>query len=266
MSELASFFHSVKLPVMSDVSHSLIRTLDDEDASAKQVCAIIAKDPSLTAKLMRMANSARFGIVRGVSSLEDAVAMTGMAQVRTLGLAACFAESFPEIPGLPSEEFWKSSMACAGYAKWLANSLGNDGQDAWLAGMMMRLGELLIYQAEPISFAEIEQQPHLPGSRWEREQRLLGFSEGHITAELARRWNFPAAIVQALETSFDPMAAHPFCQVGAIIHLASLLADTPSDDPEILATLPQDVVQALQLNQAWMKNKFPAHDSFYIDL
>ncbi len=266
MPELSSFFQSVKLPVMSDVAHSLIRTLDDEDASTKQICAIIAKDPALTAKLLRMANSARFGIVRGVSSLEDAVAMTGLAQVRTLGLAACFAESFPEIPGLDSDEFWKSCMACAGYSKWLSNSLGSDGQDAWLAGMMVRLGELLIYQAAPSSFAEIEQQPHLPGSRWEREQRLLGFNEGQITAELARRWNFPSAIVQALETSSDPMTAKPFCQTGAIIHLASLLADTPSDDPEILATLPADVVKFSQLNMDWMKAKFPSHDSFYIDI
>lgn len=262
MSELASFFQNVKLPVVSDVAHALIRTLDDEDASAKQVAAIIARDPALTAKLLRLANSARFGVARGVHSLDDAIAMAGMSQVRTLGLAACFNESFPHMPGLERDEFWKSSMACAGYAKWLSMGLGNDGQDAWLAGMMLRLGELLIYQAEPRSFAEIEQQPHIPGGRWEREQRLLGFSEGQITAELARRWNFPESIVKGLQNSSDPMASHPFCQLGGVVHLASLLADTPSDDPSILDTLPEDVVHALQLDRDWMIAKFPSHDSF----
>lgn len=262
MPDLAHFFANVKLPVISEVAQALIKTLDDEDASARAVSAILAKDPALTAKLIRLANSARFGMVRGVSSLDEAIAMAGMAQVRTLALAACFAESFPDLPGLDSDEFWTSSMACAGYAKWLAGGLGNDGQDAWLAGMMMRLGELLIYQVEPVSFAEIEQQPHLPGGRWEREQRLLGFSEGQITAELGRRWNFPTAIVRALECAADPMAAHPFSQLAGIIHLASLLADTPSDDTAILDTLPEDVVHALQLNGDWMKAKFPAHDSF----
>ncbi|NHZ99542.1 HDOD domain-containing protein [Massilia sp. CCM 8734] len=262
MPALSAFFQNVKLPVISEVAHALIKTLDDEDASAKAISAIIARDPSLTAKLMRLANSARFGVSRGVNSLDDAIAMTGMAHVRTLALAACFAESFPDLPGLDSDEFWKSSMACAGYAKWLSTGLGNDGQDAWLAGMMVRLGELLIYQAEPTAFAEIEQQPHLPGGRWEREQRLLGFCEGEITAELGRRWNFPVPIVRALECSSDPMAAHPFSKLGAIIHLASLLADTPSDDPEILDTLPADIVTALQLNDEWMKKKFPSHSSF----
>ena len=262
MPNLAPFFENLKLPVISEVGHCLIATLANEDASSQEVGAIIARDPALTAKLMRLANSARFGSARNVNSLNEAIAMAGMTQIRTLSLAACFAESFPDLPGLDSDEFWKSSMACAGYAKWLATGITSEGQEAWLAGMMVRLGELLIYQVQPAAFVEIEQQPHLPGGRWEREQRLLGFSEGAITAELGRRWNFPEKIVRALECSSEPMAARPFSQLGGIIHLASLLADTPSDDPAILDTLPQDVVDALQLNREWMYKKFPSHDSF----
>lgn len=89
MANLDAFFQSVKLPVMSEVAHSLIQTLDNEDASATAISEIISKDPTLTAKLLRMANSARFGVSRSVSSLDDAIAMTGMAQVRTLSLATC---------------------------------------------------------------------------------------------------------------------------------------------------------------------------------
>lgn len=262
MPSLIQFFADVKLPTISEVAHALIQSLDDEDTSAKKIALIVARDPALTAKLMRLANSARFGSRRNVSSLDDAISLAGMGHIRTLALAACFAEAFPALPGLDSDEFWKSSMACAGYAKWLASGLGIDGSEAWLAGMMLRLGELLIYQVAPTAFAEIEQLPHLPGGRWEREQRLLGVSEGQITAELGRRWNFPDKIVVALETSFDPMAAHPFSQLGGIIHLASLLADTPSDDPDILDTLPSDVVAALQLNREWMRSRFPSHESF----
>jgi HD-like signal output (HDOD) protein len=262
MTALAIFFDNVKLPTISEVAHALIATLDNDDASAKSVAAIIARDPALTAKLMRLANSARFGSSRNVASLDDAIALAGMAHIRTLALAACFADTFPQLPGLDTDEFWKSSMACAGYAKWLASGLGVDGGEAWLAGMMLRLGELLIYQVSPVAFAQIEQLPHLPGGRWEREQRLLGFSEGQITAELGRRWNFPEKIVRALECSSDPMAAHPFCRLAGIIHLASLLADTPGDDGKIIDTLPQDVMTALHLRKEWAAARFPSHDSF----
>lgn len=259
MPDLAAFFQSVQLPVMSEVAHALMHTVNDEEASAARIGDIIAKDPALTAKLLRLANSVHFGIAPGVGSLDDAITMVGLSQLRTLGLAACLNDAFPAVPGLDRAEFWNGSLACAGYAKWLAGGMGIDGAQAWLAGMMLRLGELLIGQNAPASLSEIEQPPHLPGGRWEREQRWLGFSEGQIAAELARRWNFPPEIVRALDTASDPIAAHPFCRLGGIVHLACLLADTPSDDPAVLDALPADVVQALQLNPDWMRARFPAH-------
>jgi HD-like signal output (HDOD) protein len=261
MTSLNQFFTDVKLPTISEVAHALIQTLDDEAASSTEIARIVARDPALTAKLMRLANSARFGSRRAVSSIDDAISLAGLGHIRTLALAACFAEAFPAVPGLDSDEFWESSMACAGYSKWLAAGAGADAGEAWLAGMMLRLGELLIYQVEPAAFAQIEELPHFPGGRWEREQRLLGVSEGAITAELGRRWNFPEKIVRALESSFDPMAARPFSQLGGIIHLASLLADEPSVDAEALKRLPDDVVSALRLDPAWMASRLPSRES-----
>jgi HD-like signal output (HDOD) protein len=262
MSDISAFFQTVKLPVMSEVGHSLIRTLNDEDASGAEVGRLISKDPALTAKLLRLANSASFGLSRSVSTLDDAISLVGMARVRTLGLAACMDDSFPVVTGLDRAEFWKSCMVSAGYAQWLSGNLGMDGSQAWLSSMMVRLGELMIGQSQPASLLEIEKLPHQPGGRWEREQRLIGFSEGQITAELARRWNFPQEIVRALDTSSDPMAAHPFNRLGGIVHLAMLLADQPAGGPEMLDALPNDVVTALQLNRDWMKAKFPSPDSF----
>lgn len=262
MASLDSFFANVKLPTMSEVAHALIKTLNNEDATVEEVRDIIARDPALTAKLLRLANSAHFGLPRGVSSLGDAITMAGMSKVRTLSLAACMSDSFPVLPGLDSQAFWNSSMAAAGYAQWLAGGVGADGQKAWLTGMMVRLGELLIGQADPKTLAEIEKLPYLPGARWERENRLVGFTEGQVTAELARRWNFPAEIVQALQQSFNPLADKNFSRLAAIVHLASLLADTPNATAAALEALPQDVVAALMLDAQWMHDKFPPSDSF----
>jgi HD-like signal output (HDOD) protein len=262
MSALESFFVSVKLPAMSETAHALIKTLENEDASATEVAGIIAKDPSLSAKLLRLANCAQFGLPRGVGSVDDAITMVGMSKVRTLSLGACLNESFPVVPGLDRTEFWQTCMACAGYAQWLARHLNMDSQQAWLTGMMLRLGELLIGQAEPVALAEIEKSPHLPGGRWERESRLLGFTEGQITAELARRWKFPADMVTALEDSSDPLADQHFSRLAAVLHLAELLAETPHAGPEALDSLPQDVVSALMLDMPYLHARFPAADSF----
>ena len=262
MSSLDSFFASVKLPTMSEVAHALIKTLNNEEASVIEVRNIIARDPALSAQLLRLANSAHFGLPRGVGNLDEAIAMVGLGQVRTLSLGSCMNAAFPAMPGLNRNEFWKNSMACAGYAQWLASSLGMDGQQAWLTGMMLRLGELLIGQAEPHLLREIEKLPHGPGNRWEREKRLVGFTEGQITAELARRWNFPMQIVQALQRSSDPVTEQAYSRLGAIVHLAGLLADTPFTGPEALDTLPQDVVASLHVDAQWMHRMYPMPDSF----
>lgn len=244
MNGLEAFFATVKLPSMPDVAHALIATLNKEHTHVAEVAHIIAKDPSVAAKLLRLANSAQFGLPRGVGSIDDAILMVGMARVRSLALGACLCNAFPPMPGLSSQTFWRSSMVCAGYAQWLANMLDMDAPQAWLTGMMLRLGELLIAQAKPEVLAEIERLPTLPGSRWEREKRLIGFSEGQITAELARRWNFPMQIVQALERSYDPLVEQAFSRLGAVINLAGLLADRESADAQTVDDLPTDVINA----------------------
>ena len=265
MSDLSTLFKSVKLPVMSEVAHALIRTLHVEEVAISDVRDIIAKDPTLTAKVLRVANSAGMGLRREISTLDNAIAMIGMSQVRTLAMTACMNVAFPVVPGLDRAEFWRNSMACAGYAQWLTGGLGLglDVQRAWLTGMMARLGELIIGQSTPANMVEIEKQPHIPGERWKREQKVLGFTETQVTAELARRWNFPAEIVRGLETASAPLEAQPFCPLGAIVHLAGWLADMPFNGPVIVDALPDDVVSMLDLNRDWMRDKMPQPDSFF---
>ncbi|MDR3370270.1 HDOD domain-containing protein [Rhodoferax sp.] len=262
MQGLDAFFASVTLPSMSEVAHALIQTLHDENTDVHAISHLISRDPALSARLLRLANSAQFGLPRGVGSIDDAIQMVGLGQVRTLALSACLSDAFAPPPGLKLQEFWQTSMACAGYAQWLAAALDMDGQQAWLTGMMLRLGELLIGQANPQALTEIERLPHQPGARWEREKRLVGFAEGQITAELARRWNFPMQIAQALERTYDPLVEQAFSRLGAVVNLAGLLADTPDADALAIDALPHDVIETLGLDVRWMKATFPPADGF----
>lgn len=261
MTALAQFLEGTKLPTMPEVAQSLISTLNDDDVPFEKVRNAIGKDPALVAKLLRLANSARFGLPRQVASIDDAIALVGLNQVRTLSLAACMSGAFPVIPGMNRQDYWKESMACAGFAQWLARTVGTDVQQSWLTGFMARLGELIIAQKDPIHLQEIERLPHHPGGRWEREQELLGFSEGQVSAELARRWSFPDDVVRALETSADPMTYKPFCRLGAIVHVATLLAEIGIEEhksaEETIAALPVDVLAALQLNTDWLRDNLP---------
>lgn len=262
MPQLNEFLKNITLPTMPEVAHELIRSLNDDDAPLSLVRNAISKDPSLAVKLLRLANSARYGASRSVSSIDEAMALVGMGQVRTLVLASCLNTAFPVAPGLDRESFWRESQACAGYAQWLAHGIGSDSDQAWLSGFMIRLGELVMAQTVPGCLDELERLPHHPGGRWQREASLLGFTEGQVTAEIARRWNFPEKVVAGLAAAADPMAAHPFSRLGGVLHLAELLAEADPAEPDLVATLPAEVMTALQLDLDWLRNRLPQAKTF----
>ncbi len=257
MSDIANYLKSVNLPVMPEVAHALIRTLNDDNTDVTTVCAVIAKDPGLTATLLRMANSAMFGLSRTVHTLDAAVSVIGMTQLRARALSICMANVFVLPPAIDRIEFWRYSMVCAGYSRWLASKSGLDEQQAWLAGMMLRLGQLTMAAQNATQAEQMEQQPRAPGERWQRERQCTGFDEGVVTAEIARRWDFPEDVVDALGSACDPLAASHFSRLAGVVHLAALLADTAGATTETLTELPSAVLTALSLQTENLQKSMP---------
>lgn len=266
MADIKDFFKTISLPVMPEVGLALINTLDDPKTSMFRIQELIAQDPALTAKLLALANSAAFGLSGKVGNLNHALQLVGISRIRTLALSACLHNAFSMPEGIDSTDFWRYSMDCAGYAQWLGKGLsdthGVDSQNAWLVGLMLRLGELIIAQAYPDQVAQIELSPCAPGERWARERALTGFDEAEVTAELARRWQFPKPIVHGLLLASDPLVETPIAPLAGIAHLASLLADQPDANADTIATLPVPVMRALELKFGWMKSNFPSTSSF----
>jgi HD-like signal output (HDOD) protein len=150
--------------------------------------------------------------------------------------------------GLNRMTFWRYCMLCAGYAQWLADLCDVDDQQAWLGGMMLRLGEINLGQAQAFALPQIESEPIQPGERWQRERHLIGFDEGEVTAELAQHWDLPEALVQGLRHSARPLAAPDFSRLAAVLHLAAHLADSGAITAQSIDGLPLLLLQMLQLD------------------
>jgi HD-like signal output (HDOD) protein len=261
MPDISLFLQSVKLPVMPEVAHALIRTLNDEDADVGRVRDVISKDPALTATLLRMANSAIFGLSRSVHTLDNAISVVGMSQIRARALSICMSNVFVLPHGINRLDFWRNSMVCAGYAQWLAHHAGIDEHEAWLTGMMLRLGELSIGQHSPNLIERIEARPCKVGERWKREQEFTGFSEGQITAEIARRWDFPDEVVSALQASASPMGLDTRSPLAAVVHLSGLLADMAEVTPDAVQSLPDAIVAYLRLDLEQLITSIPHREA-----
>lgn len=265
MPEIADLLKNTQLPVMPEVGMELIATLDDEDTPVSKIQALIARDPALTVKLLALANSAAFGLKRQVASLDAALSLVGLARVRALALSACLQNAFSLPHGIDRTAFWKYCMRCGAYAQWLAGGVGGaaslDKQKAWLAGVMLRLGETSLGHAFPEAVAKFEAQGEEPGSRWLAEKAVAGFDEGEVMAELARQWNFPADIVVGLRLAGNPLPTKPIVPLAGVLHLAARLADIPDADAKAIDTLSVPVMSALELKYGWLQSSFPAADS-----
>ena len=208
-----------------------------------------------------MANSAIFGLSRSVTSLDAAVSVVGMSQIRARALSISMASALALPPGLNRLEFWRYCMVCAGYSKWVASNIGMDEQQAWLAGMMMHLGQIMIVQHAPHMLQKIDALPRLPGERWQRQRSAIGFDEGQIMAEVARRWDFPDELVNGLRHAAVPLDADTKFPLACAIHLGGLLADHKDSPTLAVNNLPTDVVDAIALKRDSLKVKVPAAES-----
>jgi HD-like signal output (HDOD) protein len=257
VSPLANFFKDMTLPTMPAVAHELIDSLREDEVPIGHLRDAIERDPLLAVQLLRLANSARYGVPKSISNIDDAIALLGTSQVRAMALAAFFNDAFPIPSGLDRETFWRDSETCGGMAKWLASGVGSNGQEAWLTGFMVRLGELLMGMSVPGCVNEFEKAPQHPLKRWDREMQRLGFTEGQASAELARRWNFPDVMVNALAAVSNPLAAQPFSKLGTVLHVAELLGSMSSDKAPSLEELPQELLTAIQLDREWVMDRWP---------
>ncbi len=261
--DVSSFIQSqsVTWPVMPEAGQALIRTFNNDDVDTYTVCRIIKKDPTLTATLLRMANSAMFGLSGSIDTLERAVSVVGLSMVRARALSACMVRVCVLPIGMDRMEFWRYCMLCAGYAQWIADLCDVDDQEAWLCGMMLRLGEITLGQARPACLPHIEAKPVAPMERWLRERSLIGFDEGEVTAALAQQWDFPDSLVSGLRYCSQPLTGNTFSKLAAVLHLAARLADGGPVTPDALQNLPLLVLQWLHLELQMMSTQIPDHQA-----
>lgn len=259
---LAEIVGNSDLPPISGIAAQLVETLSRDQVDVTYLRDLMAQDPSLAAAVLRWANSPVYGTARKINTLDAAISILGVSRVRVRALAFFITNAIEPPLGINRDEFWTSCMHSAGYAMWVALAVGLNENEAWLTAMLARLGELVIGRIDHSTVLAIE-SVHLPvRERWQLEQDRFGFDEGAVMAEVTRQWFFPDSMVDALHKCARPMHFMSFSRLGAVLHLAMLLADMESVDDESLKTLPQDVVSALGLEVGWMAQHIPDRSVF----
>ena len=259
---LAKIVHDMDLPAMSDIAAQLVATLSKEEVDLTYLRDLIARDPSLTASLLRWANSPIHGYARKINTLDGAITVLGISKIRACAIAFFITNTIHTPNGIDRDAFWKSCMQSAGYAMWIALAVGLNESEAWLTGMLVRLGELVIGQFDPASPEAHELSPLPVRERWSQQRQKIGFDEGDVVSEVAKLWFFPDAMVEALHKCAKPLEFMAFSPLSAVLHLALILGDFESVNEETLQTLPIEVTAKLGIQVEWLAQHIPEHVIF----
>ena len=239
---------ATNLPSIPKVVQELIASFNNPDITSDHIAHILSNDQALSAKVLRLANSVRYGGHRKVGSIKDAVTVLGFNSLRTLVLSAGFTSMIEAPAAFDIKAFWLKSFKMANRCKWLAKSLKVDAEVAYTCGLLHAIGEYLIHVVKPEQAIVIDKRVATGESRSPLEQQLLGFDFTEAGAELAEHWFFPQSIVQAIRYQENPAATNPISSYAACVHIAQFLVDNEAKIAKgYFDDFPAKLVHALHL-------------------
>ncbi len=273
MSTLDQLFqHLPDLPAIPKAVQELIATMSDPEADIGHIADIVRHDPTLSARALRLANSAQYAGMPRTASIDKAVTRMGLNALRALIITSGLIHTFKAVPERRLRRFWLHALISAGLAHQLAHRARIDEEVAYTASLLHRIGILLLLLAQPAQTLAIEAElaDATPTQRCEIERERIGVDHTAVGAELARIWNFPASVRDAMAAYAYPLspqadghaAVVAIASAVASAHLAGKRADEilgmilpallmrpplePEDLPDILAALPELAANALK--------------------
>lgn len=213
------------LPSLPAVVMDLLGNLEHDDIDISVLAKKVAHDPALTAKTLRLANCAAFGLQIKVTTIQQAITFLGVQTMRNLITAAAVTGCFPagRCPGFDDKAFWRHAGASAACARGLARRMRFNQDVAFTAGLLHDVGRLALASSHPEAYgAVLAWRRQHDCSLLEAERAVLGLDHVDAGVALADHWNFSDTMRQAIARHHAPdMPGSGF--LAAIVHVADAI-------------------------------------------
>lgn len=216
------------LPAMTDGHELLVAELDAEEPSLSKIAEIIGRDMGMAATILKVVNSAFFGLGRRVHSLFDAVSLLGLDVVKALVVSARVFAVFERqsLPGLSFAYLWRHCLNTAGVSKAIAqaeDASRNFLDEAYIGGLLHDLGKLVLVSLQAERYHQVLERVRADNVLiWQAERDILGATHSEVGAYLTGLWGFSDGIVHALAFHHCPERSpeRAFCPMIAV-HVAN---------------------------------------------
>ncbi len=226
--DVTSFVRQVgKLPALPTLFYELNQEVENPNSAISSIGEIVRKDQSLTSQLLKLANSALYCFPSEVETIDDALQLIGLREMRDLALATYAIGAFPDLPKdlVDPTEFWKHSIACAIASALIAEERHDPAPERFFVGGLLHdIGRLILYLKAGPESAEILRRyetDDLPP--WAIETEVMGFDHAVLGAELLSQWKLPVTLVEMVERHHRPAKVHKSMGDDATIHYADFI-------------------------------------------
>ncbi|CAM2960366.1 HDOD domain-containing protein [Vibrio neptunius] len=209
-----------ELPRIESVLQELLEMVNREQIDFGELAKKMAMDQVLLARVLRMANSAQFGGVKGVSNINDAIVRIGVGAIRNLISSSILASTFPKLETLNIKDYWASTFEVATIASTIAKQAKVDPNEAFIAGVLHNIGELMIHSLEPEQAMKISRRVEDGEKPVEVQRDVLGTDAQQLGAALAESWKFPSELIDAIANVNHPSKAMESKRLACLMFLA----------------------------------------------
>ena len=214
-----------QLPALPHAVVEAQEAMADPDVSTARMAEVIARDPSLSAKVLQLANSPAFGFVHQIDTIERATTLLGLQEVFRIILSSAVMDYFEDNGAFDYRAFWKRSLICASACRIIANKRNHDQPGSCAtAGLLHDLGRLVFVEISPENYATIDQN----WPEWEviaKEDALFGVAHPEVGYVLADVWDLPPDLCEAIRYHDDFRRAQAYPDITATVSLGALIAD-----------------------------------------
>lgn len=216
------------LASLPEVTQQIVQTVQDPHSTPSQLHKIISHDPALVARILKVVNSAFYGLPGQVASVERALVLLGLNAVKNIAIAASLGQLFRSTricKDYTARDLWTHCITVAVAARELARQLKLPAADeAFLSGMIHDLGLIVSLQVAPQKLAEVCEQAKSGGDFLQLEQSLIGMDHQQLGAALAERWKFPRTCQLVAGFHHRPATLGSAMRMqSAVVHVADTL-------------------------------------------
>lgn len=233
------------------VTRQVLELSAREDVGPRELIEVIQTDPAMTARILKLCNSAFYGFRREIASLPEAGVCLGTNALVSLVLTTSTSRYFRELgtgPGEPQRRIWHNCVATALCSRVLVEGYGDvDRERAYTAGLLGHMGHLVLERFLRPQCARIEEACASGADRIEAEVDILGIDHAEIGARLVDHWELPDVLVDAIRHHHRPQEASVDPALCGVLSLADYLARIVESEDAGSLPAPDTLAEAFAL-------------------